>query len=258
MTVMTQTFGFPTSQPDGFVRARIEADETKLLEATWSMQTIEAGPTRSSPEYDAYVDTTAGSSYDWSDELRFDKRTGQVAGFVLKVPEQANIAEDIARTWIAVPKQSAGLVLEDRKTGFHLDPFDVRYFAPDGSALLALGAEQGPADAASTSVAIASDVELLFQAGRYCGWLMRRPVAHLVVQPEDGTPGVDDARLHGLISEYMALVVYPYIDRMSDRDPDMQAALQSLKARAGVLDGGAAAGLVAVLERVLETFYLEY
>ena len=78
---------FPTSNPDGQARAHVEAGASLDDVPTWSLQTLNAGPARSSPAYDRHLEATIGSSYDWSDELRFDKRTGRLKSFVLGTPE---------------------------------------------------------------------------------------------------------------------------------------------------------------------------
>lgn len=78
---------FPTSNPDGEAAAHVELGASLDDVPTWSLQTLNAGPARSSPAYDQHLEATIGSSYDWSDELRFDKRTGKLTSFVLETPE---------------------------------------------------------------------------------------------------------------------------------------------------------------------------
>jgi hypothetical protein len=55
---------------------------------------------------------------------------------------------------------------------------------------------------------IGRDTELLFHRGRYSGWMLGSPIAHLAA------PGTDDPRLHERLREYLALVVEPNIARM--------------------------------------------
>jgi hypothetical protein len=63
---------FPTSQPEGAAPAHVELDKTVGAVPTWSIQTLNAGPPRSSSGYSQHVRDTVRSSYDWSDEIRFD------------------------------------------------------------------------------------------------------------------------------------------------------------------------------------------
>jgi hypothetical protein len=78
---------FPTSNPDGEVAAHVELDASLDDVPRWSLQTLNTGPARSSPAYGRHLEATIGSSYDWSDELRFDNHTGKLTSFVLKMPE---------------------------------------------------------------------------------------------------------------------------------------------------------------------------
>src|SRR4051794_31455672 len=107
MTTKTdrQILTFPTSQPDGTVLAHVELGKRLDDVPTWSIQTLNAGPARSSPAYGPHLHDTVGSSYDWSDEFRFDKRTGRMASFVLKTPEAGAVDPEIARSWLALPRQ---------------------------------------------------------------------------------------------------------------------------------------------------------
>jgi len=251
----SQIVAFPTAQPEGEARARVEQDRAIGDVATWSIQTLNAGPGRSSPRYDQHVRDTVGSSYDWSDELRFDKRTGRLASFVLKTPEVGEVEPELARSWLALPRQAGIPVLEDRENGFHVDPLDLRYLADDGLALVVMDAKAPVPDRSSLRLAIGSDVDLLFHHGRYSGWILENPVAHLVAAPGDRIPGSDDPRLHGLLREYLTLVVEPNIARMSDEDPEVHARLQALCAQVRSVDGVSARALLSAVERVLETFY---
>jgi hypothetical protein len=90
---------FPTSNPDGEAAAHVELGASLDDVPTWSLHTLNAGPARSSPAYGRHLEATIGSSYDWSDELRFDKRTGKLTGFVLKMPEAGALEPAITRSW---------------------------------------------------------------------------------------------------------------------------------------------------------------
>lgn len=216
---------------------------------------LNAGPARSSPAYGRHLDATIGSSYDWSDELRFDKHTGKLTSFVLKMPEAGALEPAVARSWLALPRRTGIPVLDHRENGFHVDPLDLRHLAEDAAALVVAGVELPPADRDSLRLAVGRDTDLLFHHGRYSGWILCSPIAHLVSEPGEAAPGTDDPRLHEPLREYLALVVEPNITRMCDEDPDLREALCALRARVRSVDGGQARALESGIERVLDTFY---
>ncbi len=255
--LISMTVMFPTSTPDGEAAAHIELGATLDDVPTWSLQTLNAGPARSSPAYGRYLEATVGSSYDWSDELRFDKRTGKLRGFVLKMPEAGALEPAIARSWLALPRQTGIPVLDHPENGFHVDPLDLRYLAENAAALVVAGAALPSADLDSLRLAIDRDTDLLFHHGRYSGWILGSPIAHLVSEPGEATPGTVDPRLHEPLREYLALVVEPNIARMGDEDPDLRAALCALRVRVRDIDGEQARALDGGIQRVLETFYPE-
>jgi hypothetical protein len=246
---------FPTSLPEGSAAAHVALGSRIEGEPGWSIQTLNMGPLRSSPGYRQYLQDTVGSSYDWSDELRFDKRTGCLVGFILKTPESGSIKPEIAKSWLDLSPRVGVPVLEDRENGFQIDPLDLRFLAGDGSALVVGDARLPATNAESLRLAIGSDIDLLFQRGSYAGWILRTPLAHLVAEPGDRIPGFDEPRLHDMLSEYLALVVEPNIARMSDEDPEMRGALQALRTRIQAVDAVQARALETAVERVLEVFY---
>jgi len=246
---------FPTSNPDGEARAHVELGANLDDVPTWSLQTLNSGPVRSSPAYSRHVEVTIGSSYDWSDEIRFDKRTGKLKSFVLKTPEAGVLEPTVARSWLALPRRTGLPVLGHRENGFHVDPLDLRYLADDAAALVVASAALPLSDRDSLRLAIGRNIDLLFCHGRYGGWILGSPTAHLVSGPSEAAPGTDSPRLHGPLREYLALVVEPNITRMSDEDSDLRAALLALRARVRAVDGMQARALERGIERVLETFY---
>ena len=78
---------FPTSMPASEARAHVIPDAMVESPPTWSLQTLNLGPARSSPDYESHLARTVGSSYDWSDELRFARGDGRLCSVVLKTPE---------------------------------------------------------------------------------------------------------------------------------------------------------------------------
>jgi hypothetical protein len=148
-------------------------------------------------------------------------------------------------------------VLDHRGNGFHVDPLDLRHLAEDAAALVVAGVGLPPADRDSLRLAVGRDTDLLFHHGRYSGWILGSPIAHLVSELGEAAPGTDDPRLHEPLREYFALVVEPNIAQMGDEDPDLHAALGALRARLRAIDGKQARALEGGIERVLETFYPE-
>jgi hypothetical protein len=246
---------FPTSNPDGKAAAHVEFGASLDDVPTWSLQTLNAGPARSSPAYGRHLEATVGSSYDWSDELRFDKRTGKLRSFVLKTPEAGALEPAIARSWLALPRRTGLPVLDHRENGFHVDPLDLRHLTENAAALVVAGAALPHADRDSLRLAIGPDTDLLFHHGRYSGWILGSPIAHLVSEPGEAAPGTDDPRLHTPLREYLALVVEPNIARMGDEDPDLRTALRALRAHVRAIGGTQARALEGGIERALETFY---
>ncbi|HEX8114769.1 MAG TPA: hypothetical protein VF516_43865 [Kofleriaceae bacterium] len=110
-------------------------------------------------------------------------------------------------------------MLDHRENGFHVDPLDLRHLAENAAALVVAGATLPSADRDSLRLAIGRDTNLLFHHGRYSGWILGSPIAHLVSEPGEPAPGTDDPRLHEPLREYLALVVEPNITRMCDEDP---------------------------------------
>lgn len=248
---------FPTSNPEGKAVVQIDAGHALGETPSWSIDTLNVGPTRASTGYDAHVRSTVGSSYDWSDELRFDKRTGRLVSFVLKTPEAGTLDAAIAHLWLALPSRSGLPVLIDREHGFHIDPLDLRYMSEHARELVAVGAGIAAPDATSLRLAIGGGVELLFHQGSYIGWVLANPIAHLVTAPGEAPQGRDDPALHALLRDFLALVVQPNIDRMIDEEPEMRSALLDLHQRARTADGPQAAALHAAIARVLNVFYRE-
>lgn len=249
---------FPIANPAGLVPVQVE-DHALERAPTWNLDTLHTGPARSSPAYESLLDETVGSSYDWGDELRFDKRSGLLRSFILKTPEAGGIEHSIVSSWLALPRH-VGLPTISDDRGFNLDPLDVRSLSDDGRHLLALHATATAPDRDALRLAVHPDCDFLFAHGRYCGWVLGRPIAHLT-QDRDGDAAAgspdDSQELIDLLRDYLALVVQPNIDRMDDRDPLLGAALEALIARARScrVPGPAAQTLVWRATDVLENFY---
>lgn len=251
---------FPTSLPYGVLSARIELGQSLRGAPTWDIRTLNIGPLRSAPEYNQHLRDTVGSSYDWSDEFRFDRRFGLLSSFVLKTPEDGGVERVIAESWLALPRDAGLPAIENRAVGFHIDPLDLRYLSDSGSQFVAADRRVQVADYESLRLAICPDVDLLFQRGNYCGWILANPIAHLVVAPSykpSCSSNVSDPELVGCLCDYLALVVQPNIDRMNEGDPEIRRTLKELGARVDSIKGPAALAIRRRVEEVLEIFYPE-
>jgi len=248
---------FLTSNPVKEVHGHVDLEQILHGVPSWSMQTMNLGPLRSSPSYMQHLRDTVGSSYDWSDELRFDKRTGRLASFVLKLPESGQVDAAVAQAWLELPGQLGIPVIEERENGFHIDPLDLRSLVEGENALMAVDARLPLPDCSSLRLTVAQDVDFLFHENRYCGWVLRNPLTYLVAEPGDPIPGGDDPRVHDLLREYISVVVEPNIARMSDEDPVMRAALRSLYDRVRACNAVQARALEKAVARLLEIFYPE-
>lgn len=246
---------FPTSMPASEARAHVIPDAMVESPPTWSLQTLNLGPARSSPDYESHLARTVGSSYDWSDELRFARGDGRLCSVVLKTPEAGETDAHIAARWLAWPRRRGLPVLVQRDQGFHVDPLDTRYLAPDASGLIAAAADLAQPDDSCVRLEIAPDLDLLFQHGRYCGWILNAPLHHLGALPVSAPAQVDDAALPELLRAYLALLCEPNLSRMSDEDPTLLADLRALHTRATHLAGAAAGTIASSIERAIDTFY---
>jgi hypothetical protein len=245
--------GFPTPGTEGAIAIRIDAARSLAQAPTWSLDTVQVGVARGSAEYERHLTATFGSSYDWSDELRFACDTGALSSFVLKTPEAGTIEPAIAASWLGVERRAGLPIVEPRATGFHIDPLDVRALSADGRSLVVLRAGVGAAEGATgcTRLAIHPTFDLLFTAESYVGWVLHDPIAAL------GSRDADDADAVALLRAYLALVVEPNIERMSDQDEAVGAALRELRERAGGQSArsNAARVIATRLADIIDTFY---
>lgn len=248
---------FPTPGPDDIVTAQLRAGLGLERRPSWDLQTVRSCPYRSSPEYEPFVRNSVGSSYDSGDELLFDAASGLLRSFILKVPEVGSIDPVLVRAWLAVPR-TLGLPAISRDTGFVIDPLDVRSLSADGQHLLVLGATPPEPSGGALRVAVHPDFDMLFSNGKYCGWVLHEPIAHLApVKNEDGPRSPEDSELVELLRDYLALVIEPNVNRMQDHDPSIRTALEALleRARACRAPGPAAEAIAVRVAELLDWFF---
>ncbi|XXF79043.1 hypothetical protein P2318_04630 [Myxococcaceae bacterium GXIMD 01537] len=222
----------------------------------WTLGALNVGPFRSSPGYDARLARTLGSTFDWSDEFRFDSGTLLLETVILKVPERNLDRGDLA-AWKESPVISGLLHLRERES-FPFDETNARYLAPDGSALLCFYEELTPMGQ-RLRINIAPSLDLLCVDGRYYGWMLFWPSRHLIPDSRGGahSPLVleDDPGMVPLVREYQQLVSEDTLDRLNEQDAALLTALKALRERTGSYETLPRRALRERIDAVLDTFY---
>jgi hypothetical protein len=109
----------------------------------WTLDVLSVGPFRCAQGYDAHFARTMGSTCDFGDEFRFGDDTLLLETLILNVPER-NLDRGELAAWKESPVSPGLLRLRERES-FLFDETTARYFARDGSALLAFrAAERSP------------------------------------------------------------------------------------------------------------------
>jgi|GEM_PF-1999681 len=222
----------------------------------WTLDVLNVGPFRSSPGYDARLARTVGSTFDWSDEFRFDSSTLLLETVILKVPERNLNRGDLA-AWKASPVIQGLLRLRERES-FPFDETSARYLAPDGSALLCFYEEITPTGQ-HRRINIAPSLDLLCVDDRYYGWMLFWPSRHLIPDSRGGPhapPALeDDPGVVPLVCEYQQLVSEDTLDRLNEQDAALLTALNELRGRTESCETMPRRVLRKRIDAVLETFY---
>jgi hypothetical protein len=197
----------------------------------WSFQEVFAGPMSSSLHGSP---DTVGSDRATHEGFSFDGADLELRAFYFTVPDR-RLDPALAAPWLQAPL-GRGLPRLRTKESFGLDRVDGHVFLADGQHLFGL-LEGGAAGRERVRVQIVADLSLLFQGGRYTGWMLDNPIAH-VISPDGGDPRpsatapVDD-EVVSLFVQYYALLDEPLIERMQDEDPELREALVELLQRTG-------------------------
>lgn len=212
----------PTFSPIGAETGNVCAG---MLESRieWSVEALRIGGFW----HDEITAQTFGSAYDGGDQFRFSIVDGKMNSCTLIVPSRNLLALAISDAWLALPR-TAGLVQLPMSHGFHVDVLELQHFVTDGSAFVAARAgitEPMPGD---LRLAIHPHVDLLFQRGVYCGWVVLTPLQHQTPP----LPPAEMAEHAALLTTYFELAVEPMLDRMFDKDPDVYQQLINLRRRA--------------------------
>jgi hypothetical protein len=222
----------------------------------WTLDALNVGPFRSARGYDAHLARTLGSTFDWGDEFRFGDDTLLLETLILKVPER-NLDRGELAFWKESPV-SPGLPRLRGRGSFLFDGTTARHLAPDGSALLCYFEELAPTER-RYRINVAPSLDLLCDDGRYYGWMLARPVRHLIPDTMGGPSSPsrleDDAGLVPLVHEYHQLVSDDTLDRLNAQDPALKAALTALRERTHPLETLSRRALRERIDALLDTFY---
>ncbi|HRC59281.1 MAG TPA: hypothetical protein PKU97_25335 [Kofleriaceae bacterium] len=257
---------FPTEHPHGHVAAHVEAGLALEGPLRWDLYTVAAGPARVMHEsYDEHLRYVASAGYDWDDELRFDAKSGQLVGLVLKIGEAGPLSADVGASYLSLLRQRGLPVATRHRDAAHLTPEALRWLSADARELVVLAKGAPAADGSSLRLAVHPSLDLLFHDGQYLGWILHDPLEQLAgasEQAADWDPHVAprDARHASLVAvlhDYLALVMGPTLTGMERRDPTVEVALEALRARTLELRAhdAVADGLAGRIEELLETFY---
>ncbi|NVJ14289.1 hypothetical protein [Myxococcus sp. AM010] len=222
----------------------------------WTIDALNVGPFPSSPGYDAHLARTLGSTFDWSDEFRFDKDTLLLETIILKVPERNLNRGDIA-AWKECPATPGLLRLREHES-FSFDETGARHMAPDGSALICFY-EELTSEGHRLRINIAPSLDLLCIDDRHYGWMLSWPAQHLIPDSRGGicSPPYleDEPEVVPLVWEYQQLVSDDTLDRLNEKDPSLLTALKALREKTGPSGTLPRQALRQRIDALLDTFY---
>ena len=233
----------------------------------WKPTLLSLGPYGSAREYDRHLAATVGSYFAFGDEFRFDAER-RLSSLRLTAAEEnllgdssrvgPPLPEQLLERWLDAPTTWGTLRLVPPTNHFHVEVAgERRHLDERRDLLLCLGS--GAAGDGRRRLRVATDVELLFAEGRYCGWVLHRPARYL----DDTWAGLpsptEDPAASPLLAAYLSVVTEPLIARMEERDEPALASLMELLARVGQPEALAFVQprrvLRRLIEEVLETYY---
>ncbi|MFD7322593.1 hypothetical protein ACFV9D_16115 [Streptomyces sp. NPDC059875] len=187
-------------------------------------------------ERERFLQDTFGSEpwlWDTPDELRFDKRSRELAGVELQLPGEAADPEDSDRVPATPPVHPGGL-RADEDRDFRLEVTTELCRAPGDTVLTCLRDLDVLDEPLEARIGIAPDVALLVQDGTVVGWSLTDPARYLTTgfAAPDPAPPAPATRL--LFTACMDLVTTSLVDEVRDRKP---AALDRLRALDEALRG---------------------
>jgi hypothetical protein len=224
----------------------------------WTFRTVNAGPWRSSTMYVQHIAETVGSSFDDGDEFRFGTSDGVLRSVILIVPDRNSASDYRALEWLRAPSVT-GILELCVASSFSLNPADCRTFFEDGEAIVCTLDDALRAEGERQRVSIACDLDLLFLERKYCGWILWKPVSHLVSSnigdTDEMSPG--EVSVVDVVREYLSIVADPNIEKMEDQDEEVRRLLLDVRRRAFELTGDSVSvkALRAKIDDLLENFY---
>ena len=208
-------------------RLRVVADRPPLSPLVWAMDHVVASPRRDSPEYDTLLAETFGSSADWGDEFLFDTAGRRLRSLILTVPEREGDSAEL-NLWKNAPS-IAGSISPEREEAYGIDTMDARVLSSDGRILLCPlhhGAVSSP-----WRLALADDLNLLFDGEGYLGWMLTNALAHFgpwATHALEAALAEPDTAFIDAVHELHRLVLPDSLNALFESEPSITERLQRL------------------------------
>ncbi|MEV6654244.1 hypothetical protein [Streptomyces sp. NPDC051219] len=186
---------------------------------------------------ESFLGATFGSM-DWltedDDEFRFDKRTRELAGVMVAVPQEAD-AEWDGGAWLRLPREAAG-VRAAAAENFSARPTTVRWVEHGATALVCAYPEFTRDARGLRRLGVAPGFDLVAGDRGYAGWILENPADCVVDAFEPAPQGPAPEGFREALAEFLDLFVEPRIEQMQDEDPGLKVRLDGLLERASSLD----------------------
>lgn len=215
----------------------------------WEFRTLSIGARRDEPlRYTRMFEGSVGSSFEGGDEFRFQEGGRRpLVGLTLTVSD-AILNGELLSGWLSSRRLEGVLELRG-PDAFTIDTTDARSFSP--GALLGLVEEAARYPVDPLRCAIAPSFDVLFDSGRYAGWLLHTPVASL-----DPLSTLPSSAAVTLVGEFMELIDEQAVRRMDMRDELLKRALIGIRTRAcAASESSAARRLVEYIDELIDRFY---
>ncbi|WP_406862842.1 hypothetical protein ABZO31_21410 [Streptomyces sp. HUAS MG47] len=199
-----------------------------------------AGPYRSADDHERHLLATSGAGWwvaDASDEMRFSLDAGSLVSAWFQAPGRVAREGTDPGSWLNADRADARLAVVPGRN-FDLPRVSVRWCERSGSALVCLTEEGFSGGAVVRSrLGIAQDLDLLIADGRYVGWLLERPAAHLCNSWTKVPDSPEDPELGTWVARFFALTDDEVFDTIVDGDPTALEPLRELLAEVQVEEG---------------------
>ncbi|MDT3400626.1 hypothetical protein RKE29_29170 [Streptomyces sp. B1866] len=219
---------------------------------------VSVSPPTDQESHEKLLSETFGST-DWlwsgDDELRFDRRTGNLVGFTFKTPEEAPDHSWDPRPWLLAPA-STGALRACSKENFDARPAETRWVSDDGSHLVCAHRGSLKESARIERLNVARDLDFVFEDGNLSGWILRNPANHLVQQwdlprKNSAPPGLGES-----LRDYLSIIVQPNIESMQEEDPRILERLTTLRQKLINIPGDIRRDIIiAQIDRLCDDWY---